>query len=71
MRVLYTYQRAVQTLHGRVMCLLPVLIVGHSTRALWLAGIPTLYLFHPHMLNAQLFVRQRGIYSSPYLYQIP
>ena len=45
--------------------------VGHSTRALWRAGIPTLYLFHPHMLNAQLFVRQIGIYSSPFLCQIP
>ena len=45
--------------------------VGHSTRALWRAGVPTLYLFHPHMLNAQLFVRQIGIYSSPFLYQIP
>ncbi|GAB6013448.1 hypothetical protein MK137Hg34_000301000, partial [Viscerimonas tarda] len=45
--------------------------VGHTTRALWSAGVPTLYLFHPHTLNVQLMVRQLGIYSSPYLYQIP
>lgn len=45
--------------------------VGHTTRALWSAGVPTLYAFHPHMLNLQLFIRQLGIYSSPYLYQIP
>jgi RHS repeat-associated protein len=42
--------------------------VGHTTRALWGAGIPTLYLFHPYMLNAQLFVRKIGIMSSPFLY---
>jgi RHS repeat-associated protein len=45
--------------------------VGHTTRALWSAGIPTIYAFHPHMLNLQLLIRQLGIYSSPYLYQIP
>jgi len=45
--------------------------VGHTSKALWTAGIPNAYLFHPHMLNIQLFVRQLGIYSSPYLYQIP
>jgi len=45
--------------------------VGHTTRALWSAGIPTIYALHPHMLNLQLFIRQLGIYSSPYLYQIP
>ena len=45
--------------------------VGHGTRALWRAGIPTIYAFHPHMLNVQLLVRQIGIYSSPYLYQMP
>ena len=45
--------------------------VGHTTRALWNAGIPTLYAFHPHLLNLQLLIRQLGIYSSPYLYQIP
>jgi len=45
--------------------------VGHTTRALWTAGIPTLYLFHPHMLNVQLLVRQLGIYASPYIYNNP
>jgi RHS repeat-associated protein len=45
--------------------------VGHTTRSLWTAGVPTLYLFHPHLLNVQLLIRQLGIYSSPYLYQIP
>ena len=44
--------------------------VGHSTRALWSAGVPVLYLFHPMALNAQLLVRQFGIYSSPYLYSL-
>jgi len=43
--------------------------VGHTTRSLWCAGVPTLYAFHPHMLNFQLVIRQVGIYSSPYLYQ--
>jgi len=45
--------------------------VGHTTMALMRAGVPTIYAFHPHMLNLQLFIRQVGIYSSPYLYQIP
>jgi RHS repeat-associated protein len=45
--------------------------VGHTTRALWSAGIPTIYALHPHILNLQLLIRQLGIYSSPYLYQIP
>ncbi len=45
--------------------------VGHTTRALWRAGVLTLYAFHPHMLNFQLLIRQLGLYSSPYLYQIP
>ena len=44
--------------------------VGHTTRALWSAGVPTLYAFPPHFLNLQLLIRQLGIYSSPYLYQI-
>ena len=43
--------------------------VGHATRALWCAGVPVIYLFHPYMLNVQLIIRQLGIYSSPYLYQ--
>lgn len=45
--------------------------VGHTSRALWRAGVPNIYLFHPHTLNFQLMIRQIGIYSSPYLYQIP
>jgi hypothetical protein len=45
--------------------------VGHATRSLWRAGVPTIYAFHPHMLNVQLLVRQIGIYSSSYLYKLP
>ncbi|MCC5917373.1 MAG: VCBS repeat-containing protein [Cryomorphaceae bacterium] len=45
--------------------------VGHTTMALMRAGVPTIYAFHPHMLNLQLAIRQIGIYASPYLYQIP
>lgn len=45
--------------------------VGHTTRALWAAGVPTLYVFHPHLLNFQLSIRQLGVLLSPYLYQIP
>lgn len=45
--------------------------VGHTTRALWTAGVPTVFAFHPHMLNLQLLIRQLGIYSSPFIYQIP
>ena len=43
--------------------------VGHATRALWNAGIPVLYLFHPHMLALQLSIRDLGIELSPYIYQ--
>ncbi len=43
--------------------------VNHVSRALWAVGVPTLPInLHPLMLNAQLFIRQMGIYSSPYLY---
>jgi RHS repeat-associated protein len=45
--------------------------VGHTSRALWSAGVPNIYLFHPHLLNAQLLLMQYGIFASPYLYQIP
>lgn len=45
--------------------------VGHTSRALWSAGVPNIYLFHPHLLNVQLLIRQLGILSSPFLYQIP
>ena len=41
--------------------------VGHSTWALFMAGVPTIYLFHPVMLNSQLLIRQIGITLSPYL----
>ncbi len=44
---------------------------GHTTRALWSVGIPTIYALHQHVLSLQLLIRQLGIYSSPYLYQIP
>lgn len=43
--------------------------VNHVSRALWAVGIPTLPVnLHPLILNTQLFIRQIGIYSSPYLY---
>jgi hypothetical protein len=45
--------------------------VGHTTRALWSAGVPAIYALHPHFLNFQLLIWQLGNYSSPYLYQIP
>ena len=41
--------------------------VAHATRALWYAGVPTLYSFHPHMLNMQLLIRELGIILSPFL----
>ncbi len=43
--------------------------VNYVSRSLWATGIPTLPInLHPHILNAQLLIRQLGIYSSPYLY---
>lgn len=45
--------------------------VGHTSRALWSAGVPNVYLFHPHVLNAQLLFMQYGMYANSYLYQIP
>ena len=45
--------------------------VGHTSRALWSAGVPNIYLFHPHTLNAQLLLMQYGMYASPYLYRRP
>ena len=45
--------------------------VGHTSRALWSAGIPSILAVHPHILNFQLLIRQLGIYTSPYFYQIP
>ena len=44
--------------------------VGHTTRSLWHAGVPTIYAFHPYMLNLQLFIRQTGIRLSPYIHQV-
>lgn len=44
--------------------------VGHTTREVWAAGVPTLYLLHPHLLNLQLLIRQLDIYSRTYIYQI-
>lgn len=45
---------------------------NYVTRSLWAVGVPTLPInLHPHILNLQLAIRQIGIYSSPYLYQIP
>jgi hypothetical protein len=44
--------------------------VGHASRALWCAGVPNIYLFHPHLLYTQLLIRQLGIYSTPFIYHI-
>ena len=44
--------------------------VSYASRALWAAGVPNIGL-HPYLWQASLFVRQVGIYSNPYLYQIP
>ena len=44
--------------------------VGHTTRALWSAGVPTMYAFHPYLLSTQLQIRQIGIYASPYFCQM-
>ena len=45
--------------------------VGHTSRALWSAGVPNVYLFHPHMLNLQLSIYKMGILASPYIYTTP
>jgi len=45
--------------------------VGHTSRALWTAGVPNIYLFHPHMLNLQLMIYKLGITASPFIYQDP
>jgi len=43
---------------------------NHVSRALWAVGVPTLPInIHPIILNTQLFIRNMGIYSSPYLYK--
>ncbi len=42
--------------------------VNQTGRALWYVGIPTIPInFVPAMLNTQLFIRQMGIFASPYL----
>ena len=45
--------------------------VGYTSKALWSVGIPSLGGIHPYWLQLQMITRQVGIYSSPYLYQIP
>jgi hypothetical protein len=44
--------------------------VSYTSRALWLVGVPNIGL-HPYLWQFSLAVRQVGIYTSPYLYQIP
>jgi hypothetical protein len=47
--------------------------VSHSARALWYSGVPTIPIINflgPSVLYGQLFIRQMGIYSSPYLTQL-
>ena len=45
--------------------------VGYTSKALWSAGVINLGGIHPYWLQLQMITRQVGIYSSPYLYQIP
>jgi hypothetical protein len=45
--------------------------VGYTAKALWSVGVPNLGGIHPYWLQFQMITRQIGIYSSPYLYQIP
>lgn len=45
--------------------------VGYTSKALWSVGVPNLGGIHPYWLQLQMMTRQLGIYSSPYLYQIP
>jgi RHS repeat-associated protein len=45
--------------------------VGYTAKALWSVGVPNLGGIHPYWLQLQMITRQFGIYSSPYLYQIP
>lgn len=48
--------------------------VSYTARALWTVGVPTLPIvtwFGPRILWLQLAIRQAGIYSSPYLYNLP
>lgn len=42
--------------------------MNHVARSLWAVGVPTLPInIHPWILNAQLFIREVAIYSSPIL----
>lgn len=45
--------------------------VGYTSKALWSVGVPNLGGIHPYWLQFQMMVRQVGLYSSPYFYQIP
>jgi RHS repeat-associated protein len=45
--------------------------VGYTSKALWSVGVINLGGIHPYWLQLQMAIRQAGIYSSPYLYQIP
>jgi hypothetical protein len=45
--------------------------VGYTAKALWSVGVPNLGGIHPYWLQFQMITRQVGIYSSPYLYQLP
>ncbi|HZK25958.1 MAG TPA: RHS repeat-associated core domain-containing protein, partial [Thermoclostridium sp.] len=45
--------------------------VGYTAKALWSVGVPNLGGIHPYWLQLQMITRQMGIYSSPYLYQLP
>ena len=44
--------------------------VGYTSKALWSVGVPNLGGIHPYWLQFQMMVRQVGLYSSPYFYQI-
>jgi len=44
--------------------------VSYASRAFWAVGVPNIGL-HPYIWQASLIFRQAGLYSSPYLYQIP
>ncbi|MDR2926827.1 MAG: FG-GAP-like repeat-containing protein, partial [Cytophagaceae bacterium] len=44
--------------------------VSYASKALWAVGVPNIGL-HPYIWQTSLMIRQFGIYSSPYLYQMP
>ena len=45
--------------------------VGYTSKALFSVGVINLGGIHPYWLQLQMAIRQAGIYSNPYLYQIP